>query len=820
MSGGERARRLGVAVVMLAPRARRLSELLASLPESVTRVVVVETAAGASAMGSAPADPRLEVVRHAAQTPPGSLLAAGIGVALRRGADVIVTLTREDRAAPEDITALLRPIAEGWADHVKISPDHAAAAGSGRYGRRLDNIGLTFLTKLCSGYWNVLDLEGGMVATRADALARVPLGKLSDRHFEADLLVHLNIIEAKVADLPLVAAAARAPAVAQRLGLSGRLLAGLGRRVFWRYLFYDVSPVATFAITGCLLSGFGLCFGGFEWAAHAARGVPTPNGTIMLAVAPLLVGFQLLLHAILLDIANTPRAAGSVLGLSVPGFAPRAYERACPSDAPPQAARSAPTTRIERVTSMLMTTAIVLTSIALADLTLRAALRLETRWDTLVYHLPFAAVRGGVPVPFDMSDLMRPIFQGFPPLPHLLQGWLWRLTGSVNATGVVNLIAFGGFIAYCQRVLRAPFWLVAPIALTAPTVVIQCSASYVDLFANSLLAAGVCSCLRLFLFPSESSRAVVIGGLLALVLAAWSKFQLVVLVALVACIFGAVMLRRAELGLSRRRMALLWGAAVLLAAAPYLKNIWFYHNPFWPIRLPVLEGIPYTKDAIAEGDLQRPPMMKHVSQFWLFVHSLFEIDHPTRYAWRPRWNIDQGNAWLAFRMGGFWGVAASIYLPLVGALLVIWRGYRGAMAALGVLGVLAFVAHLPQAHELRYYMFIPLAGACIVGMSFERLQALAPRAAAGLLALVLGLFLYMVSENRVHYLIEHVGVAAAARSLGADAYWPKLDPNRTYCAVNMAPIPFLLTGPTISEYHIVDRTEASLCPPGSEILRY
>src|SRR5678816_2954813 len=78
--------------------------------------------------------------------------------------------------------------------------------------------------------------------------------------------------------------------------------------------------------------------------------------------------------------------------------------------------------------------------IALATLALRSALRLESQWDTFWYHLPFAAVRGGLSIPYDMNDVRRLYFEGFPPLPDLLQGILWRLTGSVNATGVVNYL--------------------------------------------------------------------------------------------------------------------------------------------------------------------------------------------------------------------------------------------------------------------------------------------------------------------------------------------------------------------------------------------
>src|SRR4051812_9774529 len=114
---------------------------------------------------------------------------------------------------------------------------------------------------------------------------------------------------------------------------------------------------------------------------------------------------------------------------------------------------------------------------ALAVLGIRSALRLENWYDTFLYHLPFAALRGGLGIPYDMNDYFRPWYEGFPPLAELVQGIFWKVTGTVNATGVVGYLAFLGFLVYCQRVLRASFGLVGLIALTAPLVIIHTTTS-------------------------------------------------------------------------------------------------------------------------------------------------------------------------------------------------------------------------------------------------------------------------------------------------------------------------------------------------------
>src|ERR1700680_3823688 len=69
--------------------------------------------------------------------------------------------------------------------------------------------------------------------------------------------------------------------------------------------------------------------------------------------------------------------------------------------------------------SVLTVVCAVVATLALVDLAVRSAMRLEIRWDTFSYHLPFAAIRGGLWIPYDMNDTIRPLFEGFPPLPDL-----------------------------------------------------------------------------------------------------------------------------------------------------------------------------------------------------------------------------------------------------------------------------------------------------------------------------------------------------------------------------------------------------------------
>jgi hypothetical protein len=474
-----------------------------------------------------------------------------------------------------------------------------------------------------------------------------------------------------------------------------------------------------------------------------------------------------------------------------------------------------------RPPALLVGASALVALLALGDLAIRSAIRLDLDWDAFVYHLPFAALWGGLSISYDMNDAVRPLFDAFPPLPELVQGLLWRLTGSINATGVVNFLAFGLFLAYGHKVLRAPFWLVALISLTAPLVLIHTTVSYVDLFGNAFLAIGVASCLYLFLFPERPSRAVIVGGLAGLAAAAWSKYLLVPIVGVTFVLFIALILRsKAADRFSRRQAAAIILVFVALAAAPYAKNLAVYGNPFWPERVPVVGALfPYLQDGTSQAAvLQRPADLKDAPQFQVFVASLFETRNPTSFPDRPRWTIDQRGTRTAFRMGGFWWVGVVIYLLVTAGMLILYRRRAGVIAVVAGIGLLALVAVLPQSNELRYYMFLPLTWAATIGMLFPTFRARFPRAAMGLLVVVLALFGYMVSENQPYYRLEKVDWHDAAVQWGAAAWWPRLHLGQTYCAVDMLPIGMLMTGPTMHDYSIIDRSKVTLCPVGAMVV--
>ena len=69
---------------------------------------------------------------------------------------------------------------------------------------------------------------------------------------------------------------------------------------------HDFNAVSLFLVSGVPLLAFGVAFGAWHWAQSIATGVPATAGTVLLAALPTLLGVNLLVQAIVLDIGRAP----------------------------------------------------------------------------------------------------------------------------------------------------------------------------------------------------------------------------------------------------------------------------------------------------------------------------------------------------------------------------------------------------------------------------------------------------------------------------------------------------------------------------------
>jgi hypothetical protein len=178
--------------------------------------------------------------------------------------------------------------------------------------RRLGNTGLAFLAKAATGYWNCFDPTNGYFAIRGDLLQRLPLKRIDNSYFfEISLLSELCLLEAVVREIPMPArygVETSSLSIANALvSFPPKLLRLLVRRILLKYFVHDFSVASMYLATGLPLLLFGVGFGGYNWFHYSQLGTLTPTGTVMLATLPVILGFQLVLSAIGLDIQSVPK---------------------------------------------------------------------------------------------------------------------------------------------------------------------------------------------------------------------------------------------------------------------------------------------------------------------------------------------------------------------------------------------------------------------------------------------------------------------------------------------------------------------------------
>jgi hypothetical protein len=85
-----------------------------------------------------------------------------------------------------------------------------------------------------------------------------------------------------------------------------KLITTFVRRLVLKNFIYDFSMGSIYLLAGLPLLIFGLTFGIYKWIQYASRGVPAPTGTVMLPTLSVLLGIQLLLSAIEIDLRSVP----------------------------------------------------------------------------------------------------------------------------------------------------------------------------------------------------------------------------------------------------------------------------------------------------------------------------------------------------------------------------------------------------------------------------------------------------------------------------------------------------------------------------------
>lgn len=311
-------RKYRIAAVIPAYRVERAIEsVLSGLPSYIKHIIVVDDASPDHTSDLVAAlvkhDRRLVLIRHERNQGVGGAMVSGFRKALELGAQIVVKIDGDGQMDVSHIPDLLMPLIHGKADYAKGNRFRDfATLRQMPVVRRIGNMGLGFLSKAATGYWNLFDPTNGFLAIRAETLTQLSLDKI-DRtyYFETSMLANLYLLGAVVKDIPIPARykGEVSSLVIHRVlfEFPFKLFSTLLRRILLKSFIYDFSMASIYILTGLPLLLFGLVFGSIKWIQYAQLGIAAPTGTVILPTLSVLLGIQFLLSAIEIDLRSVPQ---------------------------------------------------------------------------------------------------------------------------------------------------------------------------------------------------------------------------------------------------------------------------------------------------------------------------------------------------------------------------------------------------------------------------------------------------------------------------------------------------------------------------------
>jgi glycosyltransferase involved in cell wall biosynthesis len=304
-------KRVGV-VVPAYDEEELIGATLGGIPPLVDQIVVVNDGSSdrTAEVANAAGDGRIQVISHERRSGVGAATVTGYRRALADGMDVVVVMNGDNQMDPEDLPKLVAPVARGELDYAKAN---RLATGQAWQlipkTRFFGNAILSMLTKIASGYWHVADSQSGYTVVSREMLELLDLDHIYTNYgFPNDMLVHLNVWNARVRDFP----SRPIYGVGERSNMRYRHVVPriawlLVRGFFWRlwekYVKRDFHPLVFFYVMGFIATVAGVLLG-LVVVGYRIAGYSIPIATVVLVALLVISGLQFTLFAMWFDMES------------------------------------------------------------------------------------------------------------------------------------------------------------------------------------------------------------------------------------------------------------------------------------------------------------------------------------------------------------------------------------------------------------------------------------------------------------------------------------------------------------------------------------
>lgn len=294
---------------------KMITQTIKKIPEYIDHIIAVNDASTDNTIGVLKKlkkqYSKLIIVDNKVNQGVGGALIAGYDYAVKNTkATAIGIVAGDDQFDSSYLKAMLDDFIDQSADYVKASRFfHREAFKTMPKYRQFGNIFISLLTKFSTGYYSITDITNGCGWLRREIIEKVDFSIVEKRYdYETSMLTALSIANAKVIDHAVPAHYGNEKSTIKLIPTAWRNLKavwkGFWRRIYYKYVLYGFHPVALFLFTGMFFLIISLLLAIFLlYVKLFAHQSPTA-GSVMLAVLPFILGIQLTLTALTIDVSN------------------------------------------------------------------------------------------------------------------------------------------------------------------------------------------------------------------------------------------------------------------------------------------------------------------------------------------------------------------------------------------------------------------------------------------------------------------------------------------------------------------------------------
>lgn len=253
-------------------------------------------------------------INHEQNQGVGGAMITGFNKSIELNSDITIKIDGDDQMDSSYIPALLKPIVENKADYTKGNRFRDfKALRQMPVLRRFGNLGLSFMIKAASGYWNIFDPNNGFVAISNEMLKTIDINKIHKRYFfESSMLIELYHADAVIQEIPMKARygneVSNLSLTRTLFGFPPKLLKAFIRRIILKYFLFDFNIASLYLLFGVPLFVLGVVYGIVNYIEYGSSHTPAPTGTVVIPTLLIIMGFQLLLSATSYDVSNYPKS--------------------------------------------------------------------------------------------------------------------------------------------------------------------------------------------------------------------------------------------------------------------------------------------------------------------------------------------------------------------------------------------------------------------------------------------------------------------------------------------------------------------------------